>query len=349
MKCDVILPVCDQYDYAKGCIESMIAKTRTPYRIIVINNGKDARIKEYLEGLIRAGRCEIDVVSNAQNMGWVWAINKGIEMSRAPYVCFQNDDTVVTEDWLGKMIRIAEGDSRIGIVNPRWEGKRPSESIDDFAKEIERSPRGYIETDWARGFCVVVKREVLDKIGGLDDIYSPAYFDDVDFSVRAIEAGFLCVQALHTYVHHYRNKTFFEVLRGPRWNEVHERNKLIYFRRWGKPLRVALILKNGVFAHKACLDDIENLVFYLARKQHRVYVYSPRNIDGRFLHTNIITKVFPGVLFPILTFLEIQKANMSKKEAKRYAGVFCLSGQGDDLNAVRAGVDRIKDETRKDI
>ena len=48
MKCDIILPICDQFEYTKGCIESIIAKTHTPYRIIIINNGKDEHTRIYL-------------------------------------------------------------------------------------------------------------------------------------------------------------------------------------------------------------------------------------------------------------------------------------------------------------
>ncbi|MBI5143643.1 MAG: glycosyltransferase family 2 protein [Candidatus Omnitrophica bacterium] len=348
MKCDIILPICDQFEYAKGCIESIIAKTYTPYRIIIINNGKDAHTKIYLKGLRSANRCEVEIVENEENIGWVRAINKGIEISDAPYLCFQNDDTLVTDDWLGKMLAIFGKDGRIGIINPTWEGKPLSQDIDSFARHLEKYKGKFIETDWARGFCVLVKREVVDRIGGLDDIFSPAYFDDVDFSVRAIEAGYLCVRALDTYVHHYRNKTFFEILRGPRWNELHEKNKLIYYKRWGRPLKIALILQKEAIADGGYLNEAEALSLYLARKQHRIYLYSPRGLNDKFEHTNIIKKVYPPPLFQLIRYLDI-KRNLSDAGRKRYVAIFNIGPRhGDPLDSIKEKVDSLKEETKKE-
>lgn len=348
VKCDIILPVCDQFEYTKACIESIIAKTRTPYRIVIINNGRNAPTERYLKDLKAAGRCELEILQNEENIGWVRAINKGIEISKAPYLCFQNDDTVVTDNWLGNMLAVFEKDKRIGIINPTWEGKPPTEDIETFARHIHKHEGKFVETDWARGFCVLVKREVIERIGGLDDIFSPAYFDDVDFSVRAIEAGYLCVRALDTYVHHYRNKTFFEVLRANRWNELHEKNRLTYYKKWGRPLKIALILENGIFTDGSYLNEVEGLSFYLARKQHRIYLYSPRGLNNRFGHTNIIKRLYPSFLFRLLTYLDIKKAQ-SQINGKRYAAVFNI-GPGDDglLDFIRRRVDLLKDQTKEE-
>lgn len=348
MKCDIILPVCDQFGYTKDCIESIIAKTKTPYRLIIINNGKDERTKSYLKDLKSGSHCEVEIVENEENIGWVRAINKGIGISNTPYLCFQNDDTVVTDNWLGKMLAIFEKDGRIGIINPAWEGKPPGEDIDLFAAHLGKDKGKYIETDWARGFCVLVKREVIERIGGLDDIFSPAYFDDVDFSVRAIEAGYLCVRALDTYVHHYRNKTFFEVLKGPRWNELHEKNKLMYYKKWGRPLKIALILQEEAFRDGDYLKEAEALSFYLARKQHRIYLYSPRSLSDKFEHTNIIKKVYPPFLFQLIRFFDINR-NSADIERKRYAAMFNIGPRhGDPLDYVKEKVDSLKDETKRE-
>jgi len=113
MRCDIILPVCDQFEFTKACIESIIAGTDTPYRLIVINNGKNEMTRAYLEKVKGRLGDALVVVKNDTNIGWVKALNQGIAISDAPYLCFQNDDTVVTRGWLRKMIRILEDNKDI--------------------------------------------------------------------------------------------------------------------------------------------------------------------------------------------------------------------------------------------
>ncbi len=58
LKCDIILPVCDQFEFTEPCIESMIRNTDTPFRLIVINNGKNPRTRQYLNALEKRTDCE---------------------------------------------------------------------------------------------------------------------------------------------------------------------------------------------------------------------------------------------------------------------------------------------------
>ena len=169
MKCDIILPVCDQYEFTKKCIESIIRNTDTPYRLIIINNGKNPDTKRFLESLENKKDLELTLVNNNCNIGWVKALNKGIELSNAPYICFQNDDTVVTHGWLRKMINILRLQENFGMINPTWEGRPRNLSIDRYSSILERkAKKRFIETDWCRGFSTVIKRSVIEKIRKVD-------------------------------------------------------------------------------------------------------------------------------------------------------------------------------------
>lgn len=351
MKCDIILPVCDQFEFTRNCIESIIENTDTPYRMIVINNGTNPDTKSYLEEIKRRVGDRLTVVKNEYNVGWVKALNQGIKISDAPFLCFQNDDTIVTKGWLMKMIGILQDNPGIGIVNPSWEGRPNCMSIDAYGRLLEEKyNRRYIETDWARGFCVVLKREVVDRIGGIDEVYGLAYFDDVDFSVRAIEAGFLVVLAKDTYVYHHRNVTFFEILKGKSWNELHEKNKLIYYKKWGKPLRVVIILDRHSCNNEDRLARIIDTVFYLARKQHHIEIWSPYNTEKRFSHTNIKFKPYNLFLARFFVFLNLY-INKTKRSEKRYDAVFDYhAGSGDDFNDyIKRQVDAMKENTKQAI
>ena len=348
LKCDIILPVCDQYEFTKKCIESIMRNTDTPYRLIIINNGTNPATKRLLDGLERNKEIETTIVHNARNVGWVKALNKGIDLSKSPYVCFQNDDTVVTAGWLKKMINTLKTRADFGIINPTWEGRPPNVSIDKYNLTLERNKERFIETDWCRGFCAVIKRSVIEKIGKVDEIYGLAYFDDVDYSVRAIEAGFVALRALDTYVYHHRNVTFFEVLKGKKWNELHEKNKLIYYKKWGKPLKVVIILNDRAFLRKEILDRIEEAVFYLARKQHRIDIWSPGKAPGRFRHTNVKMKVSNWPLLKLRVSIDLG-LNKTKKPDKRYNAVFKNADDPAFPEFVKETVDHMKEKTKDTV
>ena len=345
-KCDIILPVCGQYEYTKQCIESIIACTFTPYKLIIINNGRDPETKKYLDELAKDKRVESVIVQNDRNVGWGRALNQGLEFSDAPYVCFQNNDTVVTRGWIRKMINILARRDNFGLINPSWEGRPEGVPIDEYNSALEKIEGRFVETDWCRGFSTVVKKSVVKGIGKMDEAFGLAYFEDVDYSIRAIEAGFRCLKALDTYVYHERNVTAFRELEGKKWNELHEKNKLICHQKWGRPLKVAMLLSGKSSGKNDLLDRVEDTVFYLARKQHHVDVWAPRRLRGRFSHTNVRLRAYPPILFDLLTRWDLL-SNKTASSAKRYNAVFRYNGERDFEKVVKETVDMMKEKTKE--
>jgi GT2 family glycosyltransferase len=343
-KCDIILPVYGQYEVTKKCVESILKNTSYPYRLIVVNNGADAETRNFLEELSKNKNIEATIVQNSRNVGWVKALNQGIGLSDAPYVCFQNNDTIVTRLWLGKMIDILRSQENFGMICPTCEGRPEHLSIDGYNKVLERSRARFVETDWCRGFSVVIKREVIEKIGPVDERYGLGYHDDVDYSIRAIEAGYLPVKALNTYVYHKRNVTAHKIL-GNRWNKAHDRNELICHKKWGRPLKIAVILNDKVCKKRDTMNIIEKTAFDLARKQHHIDLWSPQKLNDRFRHTNIKMKVYhPVVLRPALALGLYM--NRRKRPEKRYNAVF-NAGEGSFNGLAIKKIDDMKEKTKE--
>jgi len=346
-KCDIILPVCGEYEVTKKCVESILKNTASPYRLIVINNGRDPKIRHFLEELSARKDVETTVLHNSRNVGWVKALNQGIGLSEAPYVCFQNSDTIVTRLWLGKMIDILKSQESFGMINSTWEGRPAGTSIEEYNSILEKKNCArFIETDWCRGFSLVIKRAVIDRIGKVDEVYGVGYLDDVDYSIRAIEAGFLALRALDTYVYHEGNVTANKIL-GDKWDELHERNKLIRRRKWGDPLKIVIILDERAWKRPDELDEIEDTVFYLTRKQHHVDIWSPRKLNDRFRHTNINLKVYPSFLLKFFTSFDLY-ANRKKKPEKRYDAVFNYDPERRDFNRfMKETVDAMREKKKQ--
>lgn len=302
-ECDVIIPVWNQLAYTKDCIESIIKNTDSSYRIIIVDNASDDETKQYLEGLNKTQNPQIMLLRNEENLGFVKAVNRGIDASNAHYLCILNNDTLVAKNWLRIMIDIANRDKWIGVVNPSSNnlGQRPSdgEPIELYAEKLKKDILEFAELGSAIGFCMLIKREVIDRIGKFDEIYGMGNFEDTDFSRKAIKAGYKCVRACGAYVYHRESASFSKV---KTFNEDFKRNKEIYEFRWGRPKRVAYVLDSY---DANVLERLRAESMKLARDGNWVWYFLKERLDVP-AHSNIITvelsdkHFYPKVIFRIL-------------------------------------------------
>ena len=232
IKCDIIIPVWNELSLTKKCIASIKANTVLSYRIIVVDNASDEETAIYLKGLSSNG--EITLLRNNENFGFPKAVNQGIASSAAEYICVLNNDTEPYRGWLKEMVGVAESDPTIGIVNPS------SNNLGQKKYEAGFSGK-WIEMASCIGFCMLIKREVIQRIGNLDEVYSPGNFEDTDFSKRAIHAGYKCVMAKGAYVYHKENTSF---KKRKDWDKGFKKNRDIFHERWGRPKRVAYIISS---------------------------------------------------------------------------------------------------------
>ena len=106
--CDIIIPVWNQPDITKNCLEAIKDNTGYPYKLILIDNGSDNETRLYLDGLARNHHPEVRVIRNEQNLGFVKAVNQGLRTSSTPYICIMNNDTLPAPGWLEGLVEFAE-------------------------------------------------------------------------------------------------------------------------------------------------------------------------------------------------------------------------------------------------
>lgn len=319
---DVVLLVYDQIEYTKTCIESIIKNTDYPYRLVIIDNGSlSPQTKQYLQDIKVDFKNRIVLLRNEINQGFVKAVNQGLDFSRQEeFSCIISNDTLVYPGWLSEMVAVAEKDSSIGLVNPLWElPKRFRVTKEDYFNRVVFHQKGqYIETDWARGFCFLLKRQVVEKIGGLDEAFAPAYYDDWDFSLRAIQAGFIIVRALGAFVWHFRNITYEQILGKKGLNEQLEQKKIIFESRWGRFKKVLLVIDKSL---KNRTKDLQNAAIYLLRQQTRIVVLIG-NTNFSVRHTNCFLKVIPDWFLKISVLFYLLRNSLGSAN-KRYDYVIC--------------------------
>jgi GT2 family glycosyltransferase/glycosyltransferase involved in cell wall biosynthesis len=226
---DVIVPVYDALEDVKRCLEALFAHRELVSEIVVVNDRSGPETTELLRGFAeRDGG--ISLIENEQNVGYTRAANVGLRRSRAPYVLLLNSDTIVSEGWLARLLGCADSDERIGIVGPlsnaaTWQSvPEVKDASGKFAVNALPagftvagmaavvagcSSRAYPRAPFLNGFCLLIKRAVLDAVGLFDEIAFPwGYGEENDLCVRARDAGFELAIADDAFVYHAKSKSY---------------------------------------------------------------------------------------------------------------------------------------------
>lgn len=304
MTCDIVIPVYNQLEYTRACLESIKKYTHYPYRLIVIDNGSNRETRDYLKELSRDESLKVLLIRNETNLGYVKAINQGLRISNADYVCLLNNDTKVGKNWLEELIKVAKSDKKIGIVNP---GGSPRSLR---RKDLEGE---WIEIGFAIGFCMLIKKEVIEKIGLLDEAYEIGFWEDIDYCRRAKNAGYICVAAKAAYVYHHSHSTF-NLFQKNKVNELFEKNKNIFYSKWGRLLRIAFVI-----SEKEISEKLTNDMLNFAREGHIVYLFlkSSVKIKSKLEHGSVRLIKYPDILFKFCVLMRILN-RQKKKEGKRF-------------------------------
>ena len=306
MKCDIIIPVWNQVDFTKKCVASIFKNTDCTFHLIIIDNASSQPTRDYLAQLARDRKEIVALIRNDKNLGFVKAVNQGIRRSSAPYVCFLNNDTEVTKSWLLEMIKVIEKRNDIGIVNANSNTlgckTKFGQSVDVLAKNLKSYSGEYSTLAWATGFCMLVKREVIEKIGLFDEIYGMGNFEDADFSKRAQKAGYSSVCARAAYVYHRERRSF---MRFKGFNRDFDRNREIFYSKWGRLERILYVLGKDNAVRR---EEIGKKTLKLARDGNIVWIFlKGSDRSGIKRHSNIYIYNINERFFDMISLWRIAK------------------------------------------
>ena len=238
---DIVIPIHNALGSLQECLRSIREHTRSPYRIVLVDDASsDPRVAEFLAKLQR--KDDLVILTNSENMGFVRSANRGFALSSNDVVLL-NSDTIVTNNWLDKLHMCAYSSDAIGTVTPfsnnatlcsvpkPWQRNEVPRgfTVDTFGTLIENvSQKEYPPIPTAVGFCVYIKRRLLENIGDFDsNAFSPGYGEENDFCMRAFNKGFLSVLDDSTFVYH-RGKASF----GARANSIRDSHLRTLYRRY---------------------------------------------------------------------------------------------------------------------
>ncbi|HFG1948398.1 TPA: glycosyltransferase family 2 protein, partial [Vibrio cholerae] len=182
--------------------------------------------------------------------GYTKSANIGLKTSDADFRIILNSDTIVTQGWIKKLSALAFSHDNIGIVGP-ISNAAGSQSVPSIKKSdknqtaINMLPKGYTINDMnnvaegglfqyptiplIHGFCIGIKRTVIDEIGFFDEVNFARYYgEENDYCLRAYKAGFDLKIATDTYIFHSKSKSIEEEERILHMSEAGRRLREIY-------------------------------------------------------------------------------------------------------------------------
>ena len=212
---DLVMVTYNSRGVLPALFNSLRARTKSPFQLLVIDNNSMDGTKAYLQSLLKDPffREKMRLVLNQANVGLAKAWNQAVRLTSGRFILFLNPDLVLTEDWLGKLVKYAEQHPKAMVVgakilNPDGTiyhagaiGKVRGRGEPDRPGLFDREAKVH----WIQGSCFLVKREIFRKIGGFDERFF-VYGEEVDFCHRVRQAGY---EILYTPVpiYHYRKGT----------------------------------------------------------------------------------------------------------------------------------------------
>ena len=236
----IIILTHDDVDYFEECLESVRARTEVPHEIIVVDNASQAAAVRRLERLCR--RPNIRLIRNRENRFFAAGNNQGIRAARGRHLVLLNADAVVGTQWLTRLIAWADSDPSVGLVAPMTNSATglqcvaapPYRTLSDFPKFSWVWAQAHAgrsqEVHRLIAFCLLVKREVVERVGLLDERFGPGGYEDYDFCLRVRQAGYKLLLAEDVFVHHYGAKGY----QGMDYPHHRRINREVLARKWSQ-------------------------------------------------------------------------------------------------------------------
>ncbi len=208
----VIIPVYNQVSATLHCLYSIMQANSTyTFEVIIIDDAspdKEAKKLSSIKGL--------NYILNDYNLGYLLSCNKAAFEARGKYIVQLNNDTIVLSGWLEAMVETFKTKPKAGLVGARL--IYPNGNLQEAGGVIWSNAGGlnfghgvqpfhcstsYLrQVDYCSGAAIMLTKELWDNLGGYDEKFAPAYYEDTDLAFRVRQAGYqVWCQPLANIIH----------------------------------------------------------------------------------------------------------------------------------------------------
>ena len=210
-KVAIVIATCNQEKLLVDCLKSLKKTIYHNYKIFFVDDtGKNIGKKIKKE-------FEVDLITtkgySGQSKVWNAGIKKALKWG-FDYVLLLDDDTeILDKNWLSELIEVGESDKDIGILGckliyPNGDIQHLGGYIRGWKITKELNDRKNVfEVDHVMGCFILIKREVINKVGLVDEIYNPYLLEETDYCLRTQNKGFKIVSVPYVRIVHKKGKT----------------------------------------------------------------------------------------------------------------------------------------------
>jgi len=222
-KIDIVMPCYHNVEITKDAVESIIKATEdVNYKIIAVIDGHDKDLIDYFKT-----KKNVLTIYHKESLGFVKSTNHGLKKVRkdTDFVLLLNNDVLIKDPkWLINMVN--SFDDKTGAVAPVSNFVMGFQHISYNNLPIEHYSKFLI------GFCMLIRKDVLDKVGNLDERFGIGGQDDLDISIRIRKAGYRLKINRGVYVHHLGFKSLSLVFKD--YKEIEDLTRPMLVKKYSK-------------------------------------------------------------------------------------------------------------------
>jgi GT2 family glycosyltransferase len=282
---DVIIPSYNGKYLLEKNLSSVVSNTENLGTIIVVDNGSTDDTVSWLNKNFP----KVIVLQNKSNLGYTIPVNQGVEASKSELFILINNDVRPKKGYLGSALKYFDDPSLFAVTfneeNSSWPNLSWSGGKMQFSRGQDKTRPYY--SAWASGGSAIFRRSVWKELGGLDEIYAPWYWEDIDIGYRAWKSGFKIIWEPRALVVHDHESTSKKL--DPKYvNLIKQRNELLF--NWlnvrdvsFKTSHLSFLITHSL-RHPGYLKVILSAIYRLITHSHivRAFVVSDQEVQNYF-------------------------------------------------------------------
>lgn len=240
----VLLVLWNQAELTLACLRALAAEFDVALEVVIVDNGstdQTGALLSQIEG--------IRLIRENENLGFLKAVNKGLAAAQGRYVLLLNNDAVLRPGSLRAAVDTIESADDVGAVGGRiilpsgrlqeagsiiWQDG----SCHGYGRDDDPEAGAYMfrrDVDYCSGAFLLIRRDAFERLGGFDEIYAPAYYEETDLCMRLWAEGLRVVYEPQAVIDHFE---FGSSEKSETALELQRRNQAIFRERHAERLAI---------------------------------------------------------------------------------------------------------------
>lgn len=239
----IILPVYNAFEEVSLCLKSLEnsldLNNNSFVELIIIDDMSNKETQKLLQDMAQKNK-NISLYRHEKNLGYLLSVNEGISYAKGDIITLINSDTTIPKDFTKRIRACFNSRKEIGIASPILASGNPFSikmyknlkplDVDIMDCRVKNNTPQYPTIVFPDGACFSISRACLNAVGLFDTAYAMGYFEELDYCMRAHEAGFDTVYVDNMYVYHTTHASFGKEQK----RKYMAKNRALFHEMWGE-------------------------------------------------------------------------------------------------------------------